>query len=672
MKHSVVLKFVAILLAACALTVTIGSALGVFLLAEQGLYTKSYQEWQENHYQNLAHGLGSAMAESYAARSLSNFNQEELRYISWGNTPETIGSWWAVEDSNWCYRIENGNGLVLESSYTAAFADAKSFTMQMSVSYPTKVANYAPWDNNVVYYTDDSSEQKILYIQYVQSPEYKVTVWLTPESISQVAGNRIEVYEMLQYFRYHFIAGLAGGILLAAVFLVYLCCAAGKRRSEDTPEPGGLNRLPLDIYAAITTAVCLIVAGLTVEIVEAFLFYGSGINVGWLAIGILLVLVASVFLTGFLFALASQCKMGGFYPWKHSLIGFVFGKLWKGLCCVGRWLRKLFGLLPLMWRYLLIGLAMGVVPLWFFYLAAVGESYWVGFLFLSCLCDLIIIGYGAYAYGTVLQGARKMAAGELYIKVDTRYLLGKYKTCAESLNALADVIAVAAKNQMKSERMKTELITNVSHDIKTPLTSIINYVDLLQKAETPEQTQQYLQVLDRQSQRMKKLVDDLMEMSKASSGNLSVEITCVDVAEAVNQALGEFADKLTAKDLNVVFSPPDNGVAVLADGRLMWRVLSNLLSNIVKYALPGTRVYVDLVQQNGVVQISLKNISKESLNVSAEELTERFVRGDASRNTDGSGLGLNIAKSLMELQKGRLELLVDGDLFKVTLTFPAG
>jgi signal transduction histidine kinase len=207
--------------------------------------------------------------------------------------------------------------------------------------------------------------------------------------------------------------------------------------------------------------------------------------------------------------------------------------------------------------------------------------------------------------------------------------------------------------------------------LKTPLTSIVNYVDLLQKPHTPEEAEQYLEVLSRQSQQMKKLVDDLMEMSKAATGNVIVESARMDAVEALNQALGEFSDKFAAAGLTVVFRQPENPVSIHADGRLVWRVLSNCMSNIVKYALPGTRVYADLTQQADRVQLSLKNISKEPLNMSAEELMERFVRGDASRNTEGSGLGLNIAQSLMELQGGKLELTVDGDLFKVTLTFPA-
>ena len=264
-----------------------------------------------------------------------------------------------------------------------------------------------------------------------------------------------------------------------------------------------------------------------------------------------------------------------------------------------------------------------------------------------------------------------MGKGDLDTKVEDKLLIGCFEDFATDLNALADVAVVAAQKQLKSERMKTELITNVSHDIKTPLTSIINYVDLLEKPHSPEEGQQYLEVLGRQSQRLKKLIEDLMDMSKATTGNMTVEITRVDAVEAVNQALGEFSDKLDAVSLIPVFRRPDQNVDILADGRLTWRVLSNLLSNVVKYALPGTRLYVDLVKLDGSVVISLKNISREELNISADELTERFVRGDASRNTEGSGLGLNIAKSLMELQRGQLQLLVDGDLFKVTLYFPA-
>lgn len=669
MKHSIFLKAIAIVLAACALTVAVGSAFGIVVLAQAGLYTQGDEQWHDAFYREKGETLARDITESYAARVFGGFTTEELQYLGWGISWQNIGQWQGFGTAQWGYRITDSEENLLESNYDKSFEDWVSCTFTMRVEYPTRVASSGDWTERRVMY-EQGEAPRSLYIAYEPSPEYTVTVWFASDSIRDYNGISVELYGILMKVRYPLIVALVVGVVLFVACLVYLFFAAGKKRAGDLPMPGGLNRLPLDIYGAMTASISLLAAGVTIEIVEDVIYYSTNVLWGWLAVAVGCVLAASVCIVGFLVALAAQWKMHGFYVWHHSFIGWCCGKLWKLLRIIWRGLCKLYDLLPLIWKYLLIGLAMGFFPMWFFYLAAVGSSFWVFFLFLSCLCDVAIIAYGAYAYGTVLQGAGKMAAGELYSKVDTKYLVGAYKTCGENLNVLADVAVVAAKKQMQSDRMKTELITNVSHDIKTPLTSIINYIDLLQKAENQEQSAEYLQVLDRQSQRLKKLIDDLLEMSKATTGDMSVNIGLVDSVEAVNQALGEFADKLTAQSLTVVFCPPGEPLPVLADGRLLWRVLSNLLSNIVKYALPGTRVYVDIASCNGQVQLHLKNISREALNVSAEELTERFVRGDASRNTEGSGLGLNIAKSLMELQKGSLELLVDGDLFKVTLTFP--
>ena len=270
----------------------------------------------------------------------------------------------------------------------------------------------------------------------------------------------------------------------------------------------------------------------------------------------------------------------------------------------------------------------------------------------------------------IQEAIEAIASGALDTKLDVEKFHGQERDIAAAVNNIRAGLSDAIMDRIRNERMKADLITNVSHDIKTPLTSIINYVDLLQKAQTEEERKEYLEVLDRQSQRLKKLIDDLMDMSKASTGNMTVDITRVDAVEAVNQALGEFADKLDRAMLSPVFRHDDASVPMMADGRLVWRVLSNLLGNAVKYAMPGTRLYIDLSQMGGKVLLSVKNISREELNIGADELMERFVRGDGSRNTEGSGLGLNIAKSLMELQKGELQLLVYGDLFKVTLIFP--
>ena len=245
------------------------------------------------------------------------------------------------------------------------------------------------------------------------------------------------------------------------------------------------------------------------------------------------------------------------------------------------------------------------------------------------------------------------------------------KKHGENLNQIAAGMSVAVENRMKSERMKTELITNVSHDIKTPLTSIINYASLISEEKSEnEKITEYSSVLVRQSEKLKRLIEDLVEASKASTGNLDVALAPCDAGTFLTQAGGEYEDKMKQADLALVTKLPEKELRIMADGRRMWRVFDNLMNNVCKYALPGTRVYVGTELQNDHILISFKNISRESLNISADELMERFVRGDSSRHTEGSGLGLSIAKSLIELHKGTLVLTIDGDLFKADIVLP--
>ena len=268
-------------------------------------------------------------------------------------------------------------------------------------------------------------------------------------------------------------------------------------------------------------------------------------------------------------------------------------------------------------------------------------------------------------------GAKKLAQGNLSYKIDLAHLHGPFRAHAEWLNNISAGMAVEIERRMKSEHLKTELLTNVSHDIKTPLTSIINYVDLLQKTDPqPAEAKEYAQVLERQSQRLKKLLEDLIEASKASTGNINVDLAPTDAAELLRQAAGEYSERLKEQNLSPVLRIGDDSCTILADGRLLWRVFDNLLGNIVKYALAGTRVYLDMSQRDGWCTIAIKNISREELNIETEELMERFVRGDAARATEGSGLGLSIARSLTECMGGHFDLAIDGDLFKVTLAFP--
>ena len=258
------------------------------------------------------------------------------------------------------------------------------------------------------------------------------------------------------------------------------------------------------------------------------------------------------------------------------------------------------------------------------------------------------------------------------MQINTRGMYQDLREHAQQLNALGASISHAVEERLRSERFKAELITNVSHDLKTPLTSIINYVDLLKKAGiTQTQALEYLEVLDRKSQRLKKLTEDLVEASKASTGTLPVSLERLDFGQLVQQAMGEYEEKFVQAGLTPVLDQGDGSRVILADGRHLWRVIDNLLGNCCKYALSGTRVYLDLSARDGRVLLTVKNISRAPLNLPSEQLMERFVRGDTARSTEGSGLGLSIARSLTELQGGAFRLDIDGDLFKAVVSLPA-
>ena len=291
------------------------------------------------------------------------------------------------------------------------------------------------------------------------------------------------------------------------------------------------------------------------------------------------------------------------------------------------------------------------------------------------LYNLVILGlliWEEVQRDRLLQGVQALASGEEgETSIPTEHLSPGSRQMAEAVNNLGEGLKSALQEQMKSERMKAALITNVSHDLKTPLTSIINYVDLMkrEKIDNPK-AQEYLKVLDQKSQRLKQLTEDLVEASRASSGNVTLEMHRIDLKELLLQTSGEFAERFAARGLTFLASYPETPLCVEADGRRLWRIIENLYRNVEKYAMPYTRVYLDLSEEGGSAVLSMKNISEQPLNISAEELTERFTRGDESRSTEGSGLGLSIAKDLTELQKGTFSIYLDGDLFKVTMTFP--
>ncbi len=473
---------------------------------------------------------------------------------------------------------------------------------------------------------------------------------------------------------------LMGGCALALV--IFLCCAAGHRKGRESVTANLLDRIPLDVLCVAVSVLLILCLSLLFDksYLLANAIYQSRYQfTAALSVEAGVVLCAGVLVLSSLLTLCTRFKLGKWWRnsvcwWCLSLCWRLAGWLWRKWKRLWGGAKHFFRTLPMTWRA--VALTGGVFALHgILAILLLAFRYDVEiplfFGFLIFLLDLAII-VGAAAVSLQLNKIRDMgaalAAGDLEAKLDTRNLLPDIRTHAEHLNAIGVGMNKAVAQRMKSERLKTELITNVSHDIKTPLTSIINYVDLLQKEDLQGEAAEYLAVLDRQSRRLKKLTEDLVEASKASTGNMTVNMEPIVVNELVHQAIGDYDEKLSAGKLEVIINSYEGSLEAMADGRLLWRVLDNLLGNICKYALAGTRVYVDLGVRDGRVFLSIKNISRDPLNVSADELMERFVRGDASRHTEGSGLGLNIARSLMDLMGGTFSVSVDGDLFKADLT----
>ena len=442
--------------------------------------------------------------------------------------------------------------------------------------------------------------------------------------------------------------------LFAALTLLCFCflmTSCGHWQGKDGIHLTWLDKIPADVWLLVL--LCLFCMGW-----NAF-YYEWGRIFFCAALTPLLLL--------FLCAFSAQCKAGTVL--RGSLIARFIRLVWRIMKATGRGLYRIAKGLPLMWKTALVTLALVFIEFILFIQDYYGTRA-APFLLLKLL-ELLAILYIALSLRTLQKGGEAMADGDFSQNIDTRLLIGDFKRYGQRMNDLRSGIEQAVQEQTRAERMKTELITNVSHDIKTPLTSIVNYVDLLQKEDVQSETaREYIAVLDRQSRRLKKLTEDLVEASKASSGALPVDLQPTDVSVLFDQIVGEYQDWLADCRLTLVARPPEQAVSVYADGKLLSRVMDNLVSNICKYALEDTRVYAVAACDEEHVTISFKNVSRAELNISPDELMERFVRGDASRHTEGSGLGLSIAGSLVQLMGGTFHLSIDGDLFRADITLP--
>ncbi len=469
------------------------------------------------------------------------------------------------------------------------------------------------------------------------------------------------------------------GAIASTALFVYLMKAAGRRYGEEGIREGFFDRIPYDFLVLCFLAA----AALFIAIVDDFVpSFGRATVTGYIVLAATYFAVSVIPLLLMLLALAYTTAVR--IKTRTLLQNTLVWRLWALACKILRkiwgWLKSLYEMLPATGKTALLVLAfLFFNPL---LISALIEANSYGgvidvflvFLMLAALNigAFFVLIRAAYELVVLRQGSSGLAEGDLDYKFPTEKLHGEAKKIAQNLNRISDGMAKAVEMRSKSERMKVELITNVSHDLKTPLTSIINYVDLLKKE--PMQTEaatQYIEVLDRQASRLRKLTSDLIEASKASTGNIEVKLEPTDICELIDQSAAEYADRFSAANLTPIIRTPDRPVVAYADGKLLWRVLDNLLSNVCKYSLPQTRVYIDITSGDSMAAVTIRNISAQQLGgIDPDELTERFVRGDSSRSGEGSGLGLSIARSLTELQGGRLKIYLDGDMFKVTITMP--
>ena len=442
---------------------------------------------------------------------------------------------------------------------------------------------------------------------------------------------------------------LAVFLLAVCLFLfIFLLCSMGRKEGVDGIYQCWLNKIPLDLFLALLFALFFAWAAFLSDIWYIDFWYYILLAFGAAALALTLIL-----------SVAGRAKAPGFF--KNTLIYKVFAWIFRGL-----------GRIPMVWRTALVWGALCLAELFFTFMLGWNEEQYAVLWLLSRGVLTIVILYLASSLRLLQKEGQAIADGQTdYKGKPIPRWLPALKKHEDNLQSIQSGIQKAVDEQTRAERMKTELITNVSHDIKTPLTSIVNYVDLLEKEDIqPEKAKEYVDVLNRQAARLKKLTEDLVEASKASSGSLPVHLAPTDVNVLLSQLAGDYIERLEGAQLEPIFHPAPSQPVIQADGQLLSRVLGNLFSNICKYAMPGTRVYFESTADEKTVSLTFKNISKYELNIPAEELMARFVRGDRARHTEGSGLGLSIAQSLTELQGGTFCIEIDGDLFKAVVTFP--
>lgn len=569
-----------------------------------------------------------------------------------------------IYEQNWECIVRNQNEEIVLYTYCTDDGEIPTGDFEFT-------AKYVKLKDDVYFYGRNGSRLLYEKYEYVNPPEMDLSEILTIKGrtvgaipVTSEYGACMAFLDVACALQYWIFGIMALSFIFGIIFFIMLMCVSARRPGTEELHPGILNKVPYDILIVCCVAICCVWIVIIDEVMNAGNEFGLqvtaiiGFGLTFLCLGL-----------GMCMGMAARVKQGTLF--SNTVTGRILKLVFKPFVKLFKIVVDVFKNLGLVWKSVII---IGIIfALDLIFTAACGWEldnmliYW----FISRAILIPIILYAILSMRRLEKTGEALSSGDLEYHTNTEGLIGPLKKHGENLNNIASGMQMAVEERIKSERMKTELITNVSHDIKTPLTSIINYASLISEEECEnEKIHEYSDVLMRQSERLKRLIEDLVEASKASTGNLEVELVECDPANFIVQAAGEYEEKFEAAGLSLVVHSSDKEAVILADGRRMWRIFDNLMNNICKYAQTGTRVFLTMDINDKNVLFIFKNTSKEALDMTESELMERFVRGDKSRNTEGNGLGLSIAKSLAELQNGNLKLVIDGDLFKAILTFP--
>ena len=588
------------------------------------------------------------------------------------STVETIKNYISNLEGNQNFNIVNGKietnseilakraeqylNLFIFSYYTINDSTYMTSDENIYIQPENAVDTYSYEDNpNINYYTTNI-EDFIIYTSYNENFMDASKQMLVCKSI-----------EMLRPYENSFYILMPICTALTVLILLYLIVSIGHKKGTKGIATSDFDKIPLEIIGFIGICIIGLVFILLAQEVDTTEFE--------LIISLLFTVYFTIFIVGIIIfdTIIKRIKSRTF--WKTTLVGKIVIILLKPIHKFEKFMEEVRGTSKYFSNAITKFIVFVCIEVFLAFIVFILFNSSDPFIFL--LLEFILVAFfiqrmvkSIVNYDKIEKKLKEMYEGDNQTQLDKNQFLPVFNQSITYLNDISNGLENAIQDRMKSERLKTELITNVSHDIKTPLTSIINYVDLIKQENIQnEKVKEYIEILDNKSQRLKKLIEDLVEASKVSTGNVKLNLEKINIVELINQAVGEFEDKFESKGLDIVINSNENEIFIFADSRYMYRIIENLFSNISKYALQNSRVYIDIQKVDDKVYIKMKNISKDKLNIPAEELMQRFVRGDKSRTTEGSGLGISIAQNLTEIQNGKFNLIIDGDLFKTELEF---